>query len=363
MRETRVFRAPGRVNLIGEHTDHSGGYVLPAAIDRYCEVRATPTEDSTLSVRSVNMGEPSCWTLDELPRAEKKGDWSDYVCGVARELLAAGAPLAGAKLEIASNVPIGAGLSSSAAIEVSTALALSSLAGADVDRVGLAKACLRAEQDFVGLQCGIMDQFISCFGREGQAMLLDCHSLEHRPVPLPEGLELAMVDTGVKHELAGSEYNRRKLDYEEAIRILGKPLREVTIEQLRNLPEQPRKRARHVVTENQRALDFADAADARDLARMGELMRESHLSLQNDYEVSCEELDLLASSAWEIDGVVGSRMMGGGFGGCTINLVRRPALEEFQEEIRNRFQSQYGRVPQIYVCRTADGAAETSSIG
>ncbi len=358
MRATRVFRAPGRVNLIGEHTDHSGGYVLPAAIDRYCEVRATPTGDSTLSAHSANLGESASWALEELPEAERKGDWSDYVCGVARELQAAGVPLAGAQLEIASNVPIGAGLSSSAAIEVSTALALSALAGADIDRTYLARICLRAEQDFVGLQCGIMDQYISCFGRKGQAMLLDCSSLEHRAVPLPAELELVMVDTGVKHELAASEYNRRKLDYEEAIRIMGKPLREVSPGELNGLPERPLKRARHVVSENRRSLDFADAADAGDLACMGELMRESHLSLQNDYEVSCEELDLLATSAWEIEGVVGSRMMGGGFGGCTINLVRSASLEQFRTAIARRFQAQYGRIPATYVCATADGAGE-----
>jgi len=358
MRETRVFRAPGRVNLIGEHTDHSGGYVLPAAIDRCCEVRATPTGGSTLSVHAADIGESASWTLDQIHAAKRKGDWSDYICGVARELSSAGVSLVGAELEIASSVPIGAGLSSSAAIEVSIALALSSLAGANVDRIDLAKICLRAEQDFVGLQCGIMDQFISLFGREGQAMLLDCHSLEHRAVPIPANVELVMVDTGVKHELAASEYNHRRLDYEEAVRILGKPLREATPDDLKGLPERPLKRARHVVTENQRTLEFAAAADAGDLDRMGRLMRESHLSLQNDYEVSCDELDLLAASAWEIDGVIGARMMGGGFGGCTINLVDSRKLAEFQEEIRNRFESRYGRVPEIYVCGTADGASE-----
>ena len=189
-------------------------------------------------------------------------------------------------------------------------------------------------------------------------MLLDCGSLEHHAVSIPDGIDLAMVDTGVKHELAASAYNQRRLDYEEAVRLLGKPLREARVEELADVPTLPAKRTRHVVTENHRALDFAEAAKIGDLHRMGELMRGSHESLRDNYEVSCEELDLLAESAWELDGVVGARMMGGGFGGCTINLVRSASLERFQSEIVRPFEAKYGRTPQIYVCQTADGALE-----
>jgi galactokinase len=358
----RIFRAPGRVNLIGEHTDYNGGFVFPAALNLFCEVRARPASGGKLSVSSRNLGEQRSWSLAALPDAHPSADWSDYVAGVAVELYRLGVNLPSVRLEIDSNVPIGSGLSSSAALEVSVAVALTSLAGAQVPMEQLALACQRAENGFAGMQCGIMDQFVSAFGKAGHAILIDCRSLQHSAVPVPPGLQLLIVNSMVRHELSSSEYNTRRRECEQAVEILGRPLRDITAEEWPplegNLPEPLRRRARHVVTEDARVLRFVEACRAKNTAAMGRLMAESHRSMRDDYQITCHEVDYLVEAAAALPGVVGARMTGGGFGGCTVNLVRQDAVESFQQTMVPRYQERFGITPDIYACRTADGARE-----
>ena len=360
----RTFRAPGRVNLLGEHTDYNDGFVFPAALDLFCYVRAEPATDGKLTVRSHNFGEERSWTLEEFPNTKPRGGWSDYVAGVAVELARLGVKPAAARLEIDSGVPLGAGLSSSASLEVAVGFALASMAGAHVPLKQLALACQRAENGFVGMKCGIMDQFVSTFGEAGHAILIDCRSLEHRAVPVPPGLQLVMVNSMVKHELASSEYNTRRRECEQAVEILGKPLRDIAAAEWPSLesklPDTLRRRARHIVAENARVLAFVEACREDDEAAMGRLMAESHESMRDDYEVSCAELDFLVDTAAGLDGMVGSRMTGGGFGGCTVNLVRDGTADRFRDAIRSAYESRYGLVPEIYTCQTADGVRETS---
>jgi galactokinase len=263
-------------------------------------------------------------------------------------------------------VPIGAGLSSSAAIEVATALALLHTSGLTLDRVEIARICQQAEHRYTGMLCGIMDQFVSCFGRAGNALLLDCRSLEYELLPLPVGYRIVICNSGVKHDLASSEYNKRRADCEQAIAFLKRDLpaihalRDVSLADLgrhgRGMNEIVYRRARHVVSENERVLEAASSLRSGSMERFGELMVASHSSLRDDYEVSCRELDILVSIAIRIDGVLGGRMTGGGFGGCTVNLVRSDSVARFQQEVAAGYQSATGIVPQIYVCDAADGA-------
>jgi galactokinase len=352
------------VNLIGEHTDYTGGFVFPTALDLFCEVRAEPTNDGKLWVRSRNLGEERVWNLADLANGRPRNDWSDYVAGVAVELIRLGVGLQPARLEINSTVPIGSGLSSSASLQVSAAIALASMAGAEVPLKELALACQRAENDFVGMKCGIMDQFVAVFGRSGHAILIDCRSLEHSAVPLPAGLELLVVNTMVKHELASSEYNTRRRECEQAEQILGRTLRDIAVAEWpameSSLPEILRRRARHVVTENGRVLEFVEACRRDQQDKMGALMAASHRSLREDYEVTCAELDLLVDTAAARPGVAGARMTGGGFGGCTVNLVRTGAVESFREAVASAYESRFGIRPEVYACQTADGACEAS---
>jgi galactokinase len=236
------------------------------------------------------------------------------------------------------------------------------MAGANVPRKELALACQRAENDFVGMKCGIMDQFVSAFGEAGHAILIDCRSLEHRPVPVPRGLQLLVVNSMVKHELASSEYNTRRRECEQAVKILGKPLRDISAGEWPSmegaLPDTLRRRARHVVTENARVLAFVEACRRDDQAGMGRLMAESHHSLREDYQVSCAEIDFLVETAAGLEGVVGSRITGGGFGGCTVNLVKDGFAESFRHTIAPAYESRFGLRPEIYVCQTAEGARE-----
>jgi galactokinase len=358
MSAPRLFRAPGRVNLIGEHTDYNEGLVLPAAIDLECRARVTPATDGRLTARSLDLAREQSWALDGW---ERHGDWSDYVAGVAVELRGLGVRVPACHLEISSTVPMGAGLSSSAALEVAVALALSALAGADLPALEIARACHRAENRFVGLQCGIMDQFISLLARENHALRLDCRSLDYRVTPLPAGCQIVTVNTLVRHELAASEYNLRRQECRRAEALLGCALRDATLAQTEALPEPERRRARHVISENLRVDQFIGACAAGDLAYAGELLYRSHASLRDDYQVSCPELDLLVEAARGIAGVWGARMMGGGFGGSTINLLRPEVFETFRDRISSEYQSRFGRAPQIYRCRTAPGAGEAAT--
>jgi galactokinase len=370
-REARLFRAPGRVNLIGEHTDYNGGYVLPLAIDRETLVAAAPREDRAVRAHSLNRGETLCFDLDA-PAEPRRGIWLDYVEGVARVLEAGGVALRGADLLILSDVPAGAGLSSSAALEVSVGLALSCVSGQSVAPVALALAGQQAEHIYVGTMCGIMDQFVAALGRRGHALLIDCRSLDASPVPL-DTREVAVViaDTNVRHELATSEYNARRAVCERGVELLRErlpgisQLRDVSVADFErlaaSLPEIVRRRCRHVVTENARTLDAADALRRRDLTEVGRLMRLSHESLRDDYEVSCAELDLLAETAWRLPGVLGSRMTGGGFGGSTVSLVRRDGLENFTEAVTAEYEARYGFAPTIYATEACGGAGEVRS--
>src|ERR1700682_3934052 len=294
----RVYRAPGRVNLIGEHTDHNEGFVMPMAIDFSTWVAIAPREDRLLVIRSENFAQTVDFNLDE-DVAHGWGHWSDYPRGVALMLERAGHRLLGAEMLIRSEVPIGSGLSSSAAIEIACGFALLDNSGVTVDRRELARLCQQAENEFVGMRCGLMDQFISCFGQTGHVLMLDCRSLEYRLLPLTEDVKVVVCNTMVKHELASSAYNARRADCEAGVRLFAaalphvRSLRDVSIEELERfrseLPEVIYRRCRHVVKETGRVVEAAAALERRDMITFGELMRESHRSLRDDYEVSCEE--------------------------------------------------------------------------
>ena len=334
----RIYRAPGRVNLIGEHTDYNEGIVMPAAIDFSTWVAIETRADRRIILHSENFSETAELDLDR-PPGRGRGHWSDYPFGVAIKLESAGRQLSGANMLVRGEVPIGSGLSSSAAVEVATGFALLDISGAQCDRLELAGLCQQAENEFVGMRCGLMDQFISCFGKAGRALMLDCRSLEYRLLPLPDSVKLVVCNTMVKHELAASEYNARRAECEEAVRRLAqklphiRSLRDVTIDDLERFGEElsavVRKRGQHVVSENARVVEAAAALGREDLQTFGELMRESHRSLRDDYEVSCRELDLMVDIANKAEGVFGARMTGGGFGGCTINLVQSENVTSF----------------------------------
>jgi galactokinase len=364
--QPRVFRAPGRVNLIGEHTDYNLGFVLPVALHMATYVAAAPSGDGKLRIYSEDRREQSEFDAASLGTLERTGTWTDYPIGVARELVRAGVPVEGANLLIRSTVPDGAGLSSSAALEVSSALAL--LAGREFAPLELARLCQRAERNFVGMPCGIMDQYISIFGRAHSAVEIDCRSLGHRLVKLPDGITFIAVNTMVKHALAGSAYRDRVQECAAAVAAIAavypevRSLRDVLPEQFAaveaGLPETVARRARHIVTEDARVNRFTEASAAGDLPCMGKLMVASHRSLQHDYEVSCAELDFLVDAALAIEGVYGSRMTGGGFGGCTVTLMRAGAATEFGACIAQSYQRQFGVTPQVYSCEPSEGAGE-----
>jgi len=365
--EPQVYRAPGRVNLIGEHTDYNDGFVMPAAIGFYCWIAVAPRSDAKLLVYSEEFSNPVEVDLSKHPSPQPTHTWSDYPIGVAVHLQNAGFPLQGANLLIHSDVPMGAGLSSSAAIEVATALALAEASGHALNRMHIARICQQAENDFVGMKCGIMDQFISLHGRRSHALLLDCRSLHSELVPLPDSVRLVICNTGVKHQLAGSEYNRRRADCEEAVYALAKvlpairALRDVNKRQLELhrslLSERVFRRALHVVTENQRVLDGVAALRAGNLQLFGKYMAESHQSLRDLYEVSCVELDLMVEIANHQQGLYGARMTGGGFGGATINLVETAHAQKFAADVAAAYHKATAISPQTYICVPGDGAS------
>jgi galactokinase len=362
----QIFRAPGRVNLIGEHTDYNDGFVMPAAIQFYAHVAVAPQKAQRIRVHSRNFAESTEFTLTENGGAPR-GHWSDYIRGVTGVLKAQGINVSGADLMIHSEVPVGSGLSSSAAIEVATALALLALAGGTLTRIEIARACQRAEHEYVGSMCGIMDQFIACFAQAGRVVMLDCRSLTYELLPTTEDVRIVICNTGVKHAHASSGYNRRRADCFAGVstmRAHGMPtiqaLRDVSSASLEgckgHLPELVYRRCRHVVTENERVRAAANALRVRDMDTFGRLMYESHMSLQNDYEVSCRELDLMVDIAHTVPGVYGARMTGGGFGGCTVNLVRIDAVERFIATIKREYAHRTSTSADVYVCFAAQGA-------
>jgi galactokinase len=365
----RVWRAPGRVNLIGEHTDYTLGFVMPVALDLACFIAAAPSDDGPLRVYSENLDEERSWPVGEIAGLKPQKSWTDYIIGVAQQLLRRSFPLAPAALYIHATVPEGAGLSSSAALEVAAALAL--LRGREIAPLELARLCQQAEIEFVGMPCGIMDQYVSVFGREQTAICIDCRSLQHEDVSLPARAELLAVNTMVKHALGQTAYKQRTIECAAAVETIRRKhpavesLRDASMAQLESVSaaagETVYRRARHVITENRRVLDFVNAARSHDLASMGRLFFESHRSLQHHYEVSCPELDFLVdSAAARPELVYGARMTGGGFGGCTVNLVRAGATEEFHQWIASEYERAFHTVPQVYVCRASAGAGEVA---
>jgi galactokinase len=376
-REALTVRAPGRVNLIGEHTDYNDGFVMPIAIDRYTEVRAAARDDGRLRVSSAGFGPGFECALSELHERSRGGsgaEWSRYVCAVAWAIAQAGYPLPGADLQISSSVPQGVGLSSSAAIEVSCAYALLRLAGRQIRLTALAQLCQRAENDYVGARCGIMDQYVACHGQAGHALLLDCRALEHRQIPLRfAGIDTRVVvcNSMVRHSVAGGEYNRRRAQCEAGVQYLAarragiRALRDVAAAELEQglaagMDPLILRRCRHVVSENERVQAAVAAIGRGAPQEFGELMYASHASLRDDYEVSCPELDVLVALARGVDGVYGARMTGGGFGGCTVNLVRADAVAAFEQSVAAGYQAATGMRPQIFACQASGGVAAVS---
>jgi galactokinase len=358
-----ISQAPGRVNLIGEHTDYNQGYVLPAAINLKCWAATSARNDRNLLVYSANADERVVIDLDNPRRLDS---WADYPAGIAAEIERLGIRLPGANLYIRGDVPLGSGLSSSAAIEVSTAYVLTKLINFRLSLTDIAKLCQRAENRFVGANCGIMDQFAACHGLEGKALFLDCRSLEFRPVSVPSHIRLVVCNTMIKHELNQGEYNFRRMQCEEGVQKLSsvlpgiRALRDVSLTGLEQnkglLTEILYRRCKHVISENDRVIRMVQALEDWDATAMFQLMKDSHRSLRDDYEVSCKELDLMVSLANQLDGVIGSRMMGGGFGGCTVNLVDVAAAAEFRHKISESYFSATGLRPEVYICLPSDGA-------
>lgn len=360
-REPRLFAAPGRVNLIGEHTDYNDGFVLPMAIDRQTVVAAAARDDRRIRIRSLALGEAE---IDlEAKASSAPGSWARYVEGVARSL----PNVRGADLVIDTDVPAGAGLSSSAALEISVGRALLAVSGLSMRGEDLALAGQRAEHEWVGTRCGIMDQLIVALGQADHALLIDCRSLATELVPI-EGAAVLVCDSRVKHDLASSAYNERRATCERAVALLQKALpdikalRDVSLEDFAQheklLGDLERRRARHVVHENDRTLRAARVLRAGDLRTMGQLMYESHRSLRDDYEVSAPELDCLVDAAATTDGVYGARMTGGGFGGCTVNLVDPAKVESISAALEAAMAKRFGRAPQTFVTRAHAGVRE-----
>ena len=359
-----VVRAPARVNLIGEHTDYNDGFVLPAAIDLYTWAAIAPRSDNRLVAHSLQFPEILEADLRHLTRLRRK-DWTDYCWGVAISLHKAGVPLGGANLLVSGNVPIGAGLSSSASLEVAIAFALCAASRAAVDLVQLARICQRSENDYVGARCGIMDQFVACLGQKDHALLLDCRSLDFSYAPLPPEVALVICNSMLKHSIAAGEYNQRRAECEQAVRWLAqrvtgiRALRDISVQQLEelasSLPPELARRCRHVVSENARVQQASAALAGGDLQQFGRLMRESHASLRDDFQVSCRELDLLVELALRHPGTVGARMTGGGFGGCTVNLVRKEAVADFRAAVEGAYESATGLRPEVYITAPCDG--------
>jgi len=364
-RRPTVSRAPGRVNLIGEHTDYNDGFVMPAALEFATLVAASPRPDRRLNVYSVIMGESRAFDLDA-PAETGRHDWSDYIFGVALMLERSGRRLSGADLVVSTDVPLGSGLSSSAALEVSSAHALLTASGLPFEPIAVAKICQRAENDYVGMRCGIMDQYVSACGVAGAALLIDCRTLESRNVPIAPNLRLLVANSGVRHQHAGGEYNARREACEEGVRLLKptlgpiKALRDVMPEALeanrKLLPDLIYRRCRHIVTENARVLEAERALIADDFAACGAAMNASHASMRDDFEITCPEVDFLAELAQATPGVFGSRMTGGGFGGCTVSLVEASAVKRVSQILVDGYRVGCGRDAEVFDCSPSDGA-------
>jgi galactokinase len=362
--EIAIVRAPGRVNLIGEHTDYNEGFVLPAAIDLEIRIAYLPTDDRCVELTRLDDGERDGFSLDDAP--PKRGRWLDYVVGTAWALAEAGQPLTGLRGVIASTLPPNAGLSSSAAIELASAWAMLDEAAAAVDPFELARICQRAENGFVGVQSGLMDQFAESCGVAGSALWLDCRSHDWRPIPLPADVALVVCHTGSPRHLGGSEYNLRRSQCDLAVADLARrdpsirSLRDVTLETLVAaadlLDPVAYRRAEHVVTENARVEATVAALADSDLAAVGRLFAESHASLRDRFEVSSPELDAMVEIASSVPDVIAARMTGAGFGGCTVNLVRPTAVEALRDAVMTRYPARTRLTPRVLPVTAVDGA-------
>jgi galactokinase len=355
-----VAFAPGRVNLIGEHTDYNEGFVMPAAVDRGVAVAARRVAGDAFTLHAVDLKQSCVFARGPLQR-DPAHPWADYFKGVVWALGKQGIDVPACEAAVTGDLPRGAGLSSSAAYEVATLMLLKTLGGFELAPVEVAKLAREAENGFVGVACGIMDQMASTFGAQGRALLLDCRSLAYESVAIPEGLKIVVVNTGIHHALASSEYNKRRAECEEGARLLGVPsLRDVSPEDqarsLSKLPPVVRKRCRHVVSENARVLEAVTAMRAGDIARLKVLTAESHASLRDDYEVSCPELDILVELALALPTCHGARLTGAGFGGCTVNLVEAPAVETFSRAVASGYQERTGRPAEVHVFEPSTGA-------
>jgi galactokinase len=364
----RLFRAPGRVNLIGEHTDYNDGFVLPMAIDQGTVAAIAARPDRLLRVWSMNLDDSIVLDLDKLGFG-RQGKWQDYIEGVSAALLNDGIRLAGADIAINSDVSLGGGLSSSAALEMAFGMALVASSNGTIGENALALAGQTAEHVHVGIKCGIMDQFTSIHALKGHALLLDCRSLESKPIPLKlHEYRIVICDSRFRHELASSEYNQRRNDCELGVKLLSSvlpgihALRDISLSELEInhslLPETIFRRCRHVISENERTTKAAIAIATGDVAGMGKLMFESHRSLRDDYQVSCRELDLLVEIAGAQPGVLGARMTGGGFGGCTVNLVEKSGIASFREHVTQEYQARAQLIPIIFMVEASQGAEE-----
>ncbi|HHT74068.1 MAG TPA: galactokinase [Firmicutes bacterium] len=359
--------APGRVNLLGEHTDYNDGFVFPMAIDPHILYVGGGNGTSRVRLYSLDFSQLDEFELGHITFSHDHS-WANYIRGVCSQILEAGHTLQGMDVVLQGNIPQGGGLSSSAALEVGAALLINELNGLGIDRVELVKLSQRAENEFVGVNCGIMDQFASMMGRKDQALFLDCRSLEYELVPTgfeEMGLSAVVINSGVKRGLVDSEYNKRRSQCEQAVELLRndlpgiKALRDVSTEHLdliNALPGDLAKRARHVVTENQRVLDGIAALKRGDLEVFGQLLNASHDSLKDDYEVSCAELDLLVEICRKVPGTMGSRMTGAGFGGCTVTIVAQSQVEELKERVLKEYPAKTGITPQIFVFTASEGA-------
>jgi galactokinase len=362
--EPVCYRAPGRVNLMGEHTDYNDGLVLPMALEMACYAGVAAADHGKLRVYSANLNETREWPTGSIGTAQPEHDWGDYVLGVAFQLTRSGYAIGPCNLYIVSEVPEGAGLSSSASIEVATAIAL--LGSRTMEKLEIAKLCQRAEAQFVGMPCGIMDQYASVFGKKHAAIEIDCRDLSSETVSLPENIQVIVANSMVKHELGTSAYRQRVAECKDAVAAIEKhkpsvkSLRDVSQKDLEELdgriPSVPYKRARHVVSDNARVLEFAAAARKSDLEEMGRLFVDSHRSARDDYEISCEELDFLVNEAVSIEGIYGARMTGGGFGGCTVNLVSPHSAGHLESELKQRYEQRFQITPLFYRCVPAEGA-------
>ncbi len=362
--QIRVVHAPGRINLIGEHTDYNDGFVLPAAIDLGVTIALIPTDDRRVELTLDDSGQRDGFHLDAI--GARRGAWIDYIAATAWALAEAGIPMRGFRGLLASDLPSGAGLSSSAAIELASAWGLSGGERPELDTMRLAQIAQRAENAYVGVNCGLMDQFAVAFGEADHALLLDCRSLDHRAVLLPAGTSLVICHSGAPRKLAASEYNNRRSECERAVaglKVLDPAvtsLRDVSLDLLHQgrdrLDDEAYRRARHVVTENDRVVTVIAALQAGDVDAVGAAMDASHVSLRDDFAVSSPALDALVEIAHAVPGVIGARLTGAGFGGCTVNLVRDEAVGALREAVLTRFEARTGLTPRVFEVRAADGA-------